>query len=578
MVTKMVGELQARYAEAVMECQEGQPRRFIETYLKINPAAGMDGAGPVVPFRFMPTQAYMYGRTFGARVNGEGFRAVIAKSRDVYATALFAAAAPFALAYNVPGIRCMVMIDNEDKFKTVIIPMMKGFYANLDEGEMGVRRLAHAHWDTEVIEFEHLGGGRQANSFIKFVSSKSVDAPRSYKPNYYCYSEAGFGDRTNEPLLYEAVDNSIGVSGRAVFESTANGSSGNFYDRYGAYKAGRLLGEAIFVPFFADPLKRLRAGSAEYLLHMKAGGGRLSAYEQQMATRFPGTVPVDEVIAWWRMKHAEAMVRLGGDQNAALASMNREYPVDDVSMWTAPGNPRFDQKALTAVGGQAREPLETRPMPGGWTLKVWEAPMAGRHYAIGMDFAVGKNQDGKGDETTLQVFDATTMTFVAELNSTTVGVFAALDDAVAVCRMYGNALFVPENDTVGTTAVEHFQVRHGYDNIYHGQVSGRPLKLSDYGWDARGHVLDLWALFQGYFNQGSLKMPNGALSADCARYDPNRNAHWPDRMRAAALALHGAKEHGLLGKDGAWNTEGGPRRHVPVFIPGPRGVYFGGRR
>ena len=556
---------------AVAECQEGHPRRYIESYLKINPAAGMEGVGPVVPFQFMPTQEMMYRLTFGGlKGRGEGFKAVIAKSRDVYATSLFAEAVPFALACCVPGARVMVMIDNEDKFKTVIAPAMHGFYNNLDEQEMGVTRPVEIHWDTEVIEFEHRLRKGQANSYVKFVSSKSVNAVRSYKPDYFVFSEAAFADQGNEPYLYEAVDNSIGVSGRVVFESTAQGPTGNFYNRYRAYKEGRMLGKAIFVPFHADPLKRLRVGSPQYELHMR--DSRFTVHEEAMAKAFPGTVPANEVIAWWRMKHAEALVRLGNEPDAALASMNREYPIDDISMWTAPGNPRFRQDALISVGQQARGPLETRPMPGGWELKIWERPAAGHYYVAGADFATGKG----GDATSIQVLDATTLTYVAEMHSETVGVYAALDDAHAVCRLYNNALFVPENDTVGTTACDHFRYKHGYENVYYDLKTSKPGK-NNYGWDARGHVLDLWALFQGYFNAGSLKMPNGALSADCARHDPNKNDHWPDRMRGASLALHGAKEFGLIGKDGA-PMPGQQRRSERPLIPGFQGVYFGARR
>ena len=94
-------ERQAAWGQAVRECQEGHPRRYIESYLKINPAAGMERPGLVTRFKFMPTQDTMYARTFGAiRSYGEGFKAVIAKSRDVYATSLFMGAIPFAFPWQ----------------------------------------------------------------------------------------------------------------------------------------------------------------------------------------------------------------------------------------------------------------------------------------------------------------------------------------------------------------------------------------------------------------------------------------------------------------------------------------------
>lgn len=567
-----LSEVAARYGLAVRECQLGKPRRFIEGYLKINPAAGMEGAGAVERFVFMPTQEAMYRETFG-RLGGydEGMQAVIVKSRDVYATSLFSGAVTWAMACCVPGIRVLCMIDNEDKFKTVIAPMIKGFYENMDEGEMGIGRPQIVHWDTEVIEIRHADQGMQANSFIKFASSKSVNAPRAYKPKLFVFSEAAYADRGSEALLYESVDNSLGATGWAIFESTANGPSGNFYERYRAVKEGRMLGRAVFVPFYADPLKRLEEGSAQYGAYMKGGG--LTAEEKEMARRFPSGAPVLEVIAWWRMKRQEALTRLGGDSNAALASMHREYPLDDVSVWTNPGNPRFDPGVLAYLGGQSRPPLETGIMVGGIVRRVWERPMGGHRYVAGMDFATGKG----GDATTLQMLDATTMTYVAELHGTTTGVYQALDAAVELCRMYGNALFVPENNTVGTTACDHFRHRHGYENVYYDRKAVRPNKPIEYGWDATHQtVLDLWAIGQGYLNQGALKMPNGALSADCGRYDPNRDDHWPDRMRAAFLALHGASERGLLGhrvEDGDTDGTGGRRPGIPAM----RGEYFHAR-
>ncbi|GEM_PF-6252095 len=561
------------YNAAVSACQLGHPKRFIESYLKINPAPEMEGAGALVPFKFMPTQDMMYGQTFGGlRGYDEGFQAVIGKAREVLATSLFMGASPFAFAYNVPGIRIMLMIDNEAKFKTAIQPMLKGFYDNLDENEMGVRKRRHVHWDTEIIEFEHSNGSTHANSFIAFASSKSVDAIRSFHPKFFVFSEAAFADRGNEPALYTAVDGVLGTRGWGVYESTAQGPDGNFYERYRAFKEGRLLGKAIFIPFHADPLKRLRPDSLQYQLHMR--NPEMTEHERQMAQAFPRTVPVDEVIAWWRMKYEGFALNLGGDRNAALSTMMREFPLDDVSMWTAPVSGRFDPKAMLYHGTHAKEPFETRPMPGGWDLKMWEPPLPGHVYTMGADFATGKDRNGQGDATTFQVFDATIKTYVAELHSPQIGVYHSLIDAYAVVKLYNDAMFIPENDTVGTTAVAHLQAR-GYENVYYDLKTVKPGKPLDYGWDARSHVLDLWALFQGYFNGPHFTIPNGALSADCARYNPNRDDHWPDRMRAAALALHAAVEHGLLGREATTSQSLAAR---PRFYAGPSGVYFAARR
>ena len=79
-------------------------------------------------------------------------------------------------------------------------------------------------------------------------------------------------------------------------------------------------------------------------------------------------------------------------------------------------------------------------------------------------------------------------------------------------------------------------------------------------------MLDVWGIFQGNLNQGGLKMPNGVLSADCGQYDPNRDDHWPDRMRAAALALKGASDWTIIGKD-TRQVRGHEQRHALATRP-----------
>ena len=81
------------------------------------------------------------------------------------------------------------------------------------------------------------------------------------------------------------------------------------------------------------------------------------------------------------------------------------------------------------------------------------------------------------------------------------------------------------------------------------EIVGAGRVKTEWGWYAtQAKNNDQWSLFQGHINQGGYKMPNGELSGDCGKYDPNNNEHWPDRMRAGALCVHGSVEGKLLGK------------------------------
>lgn len=97
-------------------------------------------------------------------------------------------------------------------------------------------------------------------------------------------------------------------------------------------------------------------------------------------------------------------------------------------------------------------------------LWVWQKPVDGRDYVIGVDAAEGVGNDG--DNSCFQVFDSQNMEQVAEFYSNLIPpyLFAQVINEIAI--YYNHAVVVVENLAAGSSVLSNLQHTCFYDNLY----------------------------------------------------------------------------------------------------------------
>lgn len=100
-------------------------------------------------------------------------------------------------------------------------------------------------------------------------------------------------------------------------------------------------------------------------------------------------------------------------------------------------------------------------------LQVYQEPIAGRMYIMGVDSATGDGFDRSG----FHVFEVESMEQVAELNQKLKpNEFAA--DAIKLGLKYNTALMVVENNAVGLAVIEHLKLA-GYPNLFYSRKGAK---------------------------------------------------------------------------------------------------------
>lgn len=139
--------------------------------------------------------------------------------------------------------------------------------------------------------------------------------------------------------------------------------------------------------------------------------------------------------------------------------VKQEYPFDDLEAFISSGLNVFDFNDIAKHYPIA--PVEVKYQD----LLVWEKPLVGNTYVIGVDSSEGLGQDNG----VIEVLNATTGNQAAEFASPNVKPSELARLAVTIAKEYNGALIVPEiNGASGGSLLE--SIKKDYQNIYRREV------------------------------------------------------------------------------------------------------------
>lgn len=202
-----------------------------------------------------------------------------------------------------------------------------------------------------------------------------------------------FGEATLNALLESVPDQSTGSE--VTIESTANGASGEFFDRYSQAKNGKSGYRAHFYRWLDQ---------SEYAAPLDAGEvvSPENERERELVERHGAT---EQQLKWYRRKL--------GDKKGNTDLFDQEYPVDEETCWLVAGRLFFDRARTKELLTQTREPIEVRAVGGGGaTLRIWKHKLPLTEYVIAADPSEGVG----GDAGAAKVYERATGEHVATLH------------------------------------------------------------------------------------------------------------------------------------------------------------------
>ena len=554
----------AEYMACARETAVGKPRRFMERFLMVQ-----DEMARLVPMVLRPNQVYYYGKTFGSlREYGQPMDVYCLKPRKALWTT-FIKGALTSFLFQMPGFHAIMVADSDDTFRATN-QMIDRFYDNMPE-VIQTGALKKKHWETEFKEIDWGG----ITSSLTMSSSRSPNFARGFTPKAGDFDEVGFYNPAFESRVYTSTANSFPVNRWLFKGGTPNGMGNQFYRDFQAIKGGEWNAIYLFRRWYDNPQDALPEGHPLVRPYDRAGivpgnaGGLVGERDE------PDLIARLDPDRWrdqlrFRRRYIADAKRLYGDEALAYAAFKVEHAEDDLSCWSNLSNPQFDPIMLGYMANRTRPPIEEN-IVSGLNRRLWEKPMPGHVYVAGMDVATGQG----GDATTVQVFDATAKCFVAELWGKHTGILMCIREAMELCRTFNTALFAPEINTVGAQVVDETRLMFEYPNIYRRSLrrgenpDTDSYRRREWGWKATEEsVRTLWACWQQWFNGGGAAgIPNEYLSREISSYDPSRDEHWPDRMRAAAIAVQIATELRMMGGTIEEISRGGSRSNIQVLTP-----------
>lgn len=147
-----------------------------------------------------------------------------------------------------------------------------------------------------------------------------------------------------------------------VFESTPNGASGYFYEKYTTAKTGSSGYKAHFFRWFEQPEYREKLNPGEVITPR-------TDRERELMSLHGVT---QEQIKWYRFKVA--------DQGQTI--VDQEFPSDEQTCWLFDGRIFFDRDSLSRLKTGSKEP--EKKLLGGM-FKIWFEPEPGKFYVLSAD-------------------------------------------------------------------------------------------------------------------------------------------------------------------------------------------------
>ncbi|MCC7235584.1 MAG: hypothetical protein IT163_09795 [Bryobacterales bacterium] len=348
---------------------------FCRTSLSVRDKRGFE-----VPLEPGPAQLRLFERIMAARAAHRPGRFIYLKARQVWVSTAFEAYIFNRLAFN-RGQRAKVVAHLDEAAENIY-----GYFKQFYDGYRPVGGLLGLPATTQNT----LDGITFANeSSIGISTANTVTTGRSFSLRYLHLSEYAFWLRAK--ILMDGLMQSVpdDPDTCVLIESTANGASGDFYERWqeAVDPAQASVWEPIFFAWWEHPeYRRAIAGDVRYF------EDSLDQEERTLMTQHAVTLPQ---LAWRRWKIKEGC---GG----SVKSFHQEFPSTPLEAFLSSGRPRFDVISLgrmpsaeapfrgdleeirTAVGAK----IVRKPHEQGF-LHIWKNPQPSRRYVLGVDLCEG---------------------------------------------------------------------------------------------------------------------------------------------------------------------------------------------
>ena len=509
---------------------------YTECNLKI-----ADKMGRLVPLRYNEQQLALWREVRRQEEAGLPVRIIILKARQIgFSTAV--AGMFYYRATHRPLVKAEIVAHKADA-STAIFNKMKMFQeeshpvlAPLVKAS-NAKEMLFENPSTDYMERRVKPGMR---SSIRIETAMDPDAGRSKTIHLLHLSEMAFWPKSADQTMNSLMNAVPPMPGTIVIiESTANGIGGRFYEEW----QRAVQGQSPFVPLFFPWY-----GFTDY--SMKPEDDFDPTEEEKELIADYGVT--DEQLAWRRWC-------ILSNCSGNIDSFHQEYPTTPEEAFIATGCPVFDVKAIDKAMRVAPDPIKVgrvldvnengehrakfQTQARGY-LKIWQPPVDGVEYVIGIDVALGVKD---GDYSVMEVIRKDTREQVAEwhghIDPDLLGT-----EAVFLGRYYNLALLAPEVNNHGIATVNAIR-RYRYPRLYRrvkdGQVNDKT--TSTYGWQTTQVTKPkIISMLTRLLRENATKIKSKAALSECLTYVVEEDGRktsaqigcHDDRVMALAIAYY----------------------------------------
>jgi hypothetical protein len=453
--------------------------RFFKKYRKNLTAYAMDNvkvkakSGKTVPMAFNDAQEHIHNKLEEQRSKIGKVRALLLKGRQQGGSTYVACRFYHRTTMNI-GLSTFIL-SHEAATTGQLYDMVKRIHNNVNPIVRAVEEKSNA----KELKFK----SNDASYFLGTARNKELG--RGFTAHNFHGSEAAFWPWGDE--IIAGVINTIPPEDdtEIIFESTANGATGKFYEM--CMLAKKPMHERneeeksfeyilIFVPWYwqreyrspaPKGFKRTTEERALAKLLMNHPDG--DEYKHKLT---------DEQLYWRRKKISEG----GRDK------FKQEYPSYVEEAFLFSGRPVFDPNDTQAAMLACREPVKRYEVTGTGSLyerdvdgrlQVWTMPKKGQRYVIGGDVAEGL---AHGDYSSLDVLNEAGRQVASWHGHCHPKELAHI--AKRIAEFYNNAFIGIERNNHGFTTVTHLAEELGYKNVFIERELEKNTKrtLRRYGW------------------------------------------------------------------------------------------------
>lgn len=413
---------------------------WIETFIRI-----ADKEGQMVPFILTDEQKHL--------VEGLEHLNIVSKSRQLGISVTTVALSIRECVVH-PNTNCVLISHNQTSTNAVFDKLKQQFYSLPD-------------W----LRPDLIQNNRQALTFVNgssivCMTAGNKDCGRGSTYNGIVHlSEFAFWKDQDRQLqsIMQAVTNSATV----IIESTSNG-----FNTYSNLFMQAQRGENAFKAFFFNWINGRALFEKQYKESVRA---YKATHNKQMLTE-DDYDEEEKQLALFGMTPEQAVWRRDKISISSLDAFHVEYPSTPEESFLSTGSSVFDNekviKVQNAITINKIRPITLdkivglpkilRPYVQNKSFRVWNVPISGKKYWIGIDVAEGLG--GKRDSSTMFIMDKDGHQ-VAEFQNNKIKPYEFADVVDAVGRWYNKALLTIEKASGGHSIIERLRYEKHYMNM-----------------------------------------------------------------------------------------------------------------